>query len=255
MGNGKIFCRIEKKYTLTGDQRARFQKMISSYIRPDEYPSCTICNLYFDTPTFLMIRNSVDADNYKEKLRLRSYGVPKPSDKVFLELKKKYDGVVYKRREIMTLSEAQAYISGGSPPRDSQIFREIDYVIGTYEELAPAVWICYDREAFYAVNDPTVRITFDSDLLYRNKDVKLESGVYGKRILDPDKYIMEIKASGGMPLWLTSTLDACGIYGGSFSKYGAAYNLMLRDSTVDFTKILSNNCRSNNNELNIQSRC
>jgi hypothetical protein len=171
-----------------------------------------------------MIRNSIDAENYKEKLRLRSYGIPEDDGKVFLELKKKFDGVVYKRREIMTYSEAKDYIYTRKKTYDTQIMREIDYVMRVYEGLAPAAFLSYDRESFVGIHDDGLRITFDSNIIYRFEDVRLESGIYGRSLLPPDMYIMEIKVLGAIPMWLVRELSACEIYKGSYSKYGTAYH-------------------------------
>lgn len=240
MSNGQIFCRVEQKFPISADKRYRLERLIRDRIVPDKYPRGTICNLYFDTPNFLMIRNSIDAENYKEKLRLRSYGIPSDDGRVFLELKKKYDGVVYKRREIMTYSEAKEYINTRKTPKDTQIMREIDYVMDTYEGLAPAAFLSYDREAFVGAMDSSVRITFDSNIIYRFDDVTLEGGIYGNTILPPDMYIMEIKVLGAIPMWLVKELSACEIYKGSFSKYGTAYKNMISENKY-FNTLTANN--------------
>lgn len=236
MSNGQIFCRVEQKFPISADKRYRLERLIKDHIEPDKYPRGTICNLYFDTPDYLMIRNSIDAENYKEKLRLRSYGIPEDDGKVFLELKKKFDGVVYKRREIMTYSEAKDYIYTRKKPYDTQIMREIDHVMRVYEGLAPAAFLSYDRESFVGIHDDGFRITFDSNIVYRFEDVRLESGIYGRSLLPPDMYIMEIKVLGAIPMWLVRELSACEIYKGSYSKYGTAYTQMLSEKNIVFDK-------------------
>ena len=237
MSNGQIFCRVEKKFVISADKRYRLERLMRDRIVPDKYPRGTVCNLYFDTPDFLMIRNSIDAEIYKEKLRLRSYGIPSDDGRVFLELKKKYDGVVYKRRETMSYVEAKEYISARKAPMDTQIMREIDYVMNTYDGLAPAAFLSYEREAFVGALDPSLRITFDSDIIYRFDDVSLEGGIYGRRLLLPDTYIMEIKVLGAIPLWLVRELSACEIYKSSFSKYGTAYKQMISENNIFDTQI------------------
>lgn len=124
-----IFKRTEKKYILTKEQHKALFSIIKGRLSSDKFPKSTILNIYLDTSDFLMIRNSIEATSYKEKLRLRSYGTPDDDSKVFLEIKKKYKGVVYKRREVMTLEEARRYIDNGIKPFDSQIMREIDYMM------------------------------------------------------------------------------------------------------------------------------
>ena len=140
-----IFQRVEKKYRLTPLQKAALLQEVKEHLTPDAHGRSTICSLYLDTPEHLLIRNSIDARVYKEKLRLRSYGTPTPDEPVFLEIKKKYKGVVYKRRVSLPLDEATAYIHGGEKPLDSQIMSEIDYAMHFYRQPQPAMLIAYER--------------------------------------------------------------------------------------------------------------
>ncbi len=218
-----VFERTETKYIITLGQRRRLLELISGYIKADEYGESTVCSLYFDTDDYRLIRSSLDKPVYKEKLRLRSYSTPKQESKVFLELKKKYSGVVYKRRETLRYREAMGYLRTGVAPVDTQIMREIDWAMRYYKGLKPKMFIAYDRTAFYSKTDHELRITFDKNVRYRTDDLDLASGSYGERILDHDKCIMEIKALNSMPLWLVDALGALGILPGSFSKYGTAY--------------------------------
>lgn len=218
-----IFKRIEKKYRLTLTQKQLLLDQVGEHLTPDEHGESTICSLYLDTPDYLLIRNSIDAEAYKEKLRLRSYGTPNPDSSVFLELKKKYQGVVYKRRVVMTLREAEVYLETGVLPMDSQIMREIDYAMAFYHRPKPAMMIVYERDAYYVKGMPNLRITFDRAVRYRDHDLKLEAGPQGTTIIPPDTVLMEIKTDGAMPVWLSHALDHCGILPTSFSKYGTAY--------------------------------
>ncbi len=222
MSDQFIFRRIEKKYRITPEQRTRLLALVENRLTPDKHGKSTVCSLYLDTPDSLLIRNSIDAKAYKEKLRIRSYGTPRKDSKVFFEIKKKYKGVVYKRRAAMTLAEAEAYVSGGAPPFESQIISELDYAMRYYRHPAPAMLIACEREAFYDTQSPDLRLTFDSDIRYRACDLSLASGADGTPLADGE-IILEIKTGGAMPLWLAHALDACSIYPTSFSKYGTAY--------------------------------
>ena len=222
MSDQFIFRRVEKKYRITPVQRSRLLELVGERLAPDKHGKSTVCSLYLDTPDFLLIRNSIDAKAYKEKLRIRSYGTPTASSKVFFEIKKKYKGIVYKRRAPMTLAEAENYISGGSPPFESQIISEIDYAMRYYRHPAPAMLIACEREAFYSTENTDLRLTFDSNIRYRTCELSLASGADGTPIADGD-IILEIKTGGAMPLWLAHALDACSIYPTSFSKYGTSY--------------------------------
>lgn len=221
-----IFERTEIKYIISLRQREALLKMIEAYIKPDEYGESTVCSLYFDTDDFLLIRNSMDKPVYKEKLRLRSYSTPKANSSVFLELKKKYRGVVYKRRQTLRYAEAMDYLNHSELPNDSQIMREIDYTMERYRNLRPRMFIGYDRTAFYSKTDHELRITFDKNVRFRTDNLELSKGSYGETILQKNLCIMEIKSLNTMPLWLTAALNELKLFPGSFSKYGTAYRIV-----------------------------
>ena len=221
-----VFERTEKKYILTLSQRKALLEQIAAYFKPDEYGESTVCSLYFDTPDYRLIRRSMEKPVYKEKLRLRSYSTPKQDSNVFLELKKKYNGVVYKRRQTMTYRQAKDYLQNGVKPTDSQMMREIDWSMRYYRDIAPKVFIAYDRTAFYSKTDHELRITFDRNVRFRTDHLDLAKGHYGERILDAGLCIMEIKALAAMPLWLTDALSKLQVFPGTFSKYGTAYQII-----------------------------
>ncbi len=221
------FMRYEKKYILNKGLQKRFLDDIASRIRRDEFGRYTICNLYYDTEDDRLIRTSLEKPVYKEKLRMRSYGVPKPEDQVFIELKKKYEGVVYKRRTSMNARKAAAYLHEGEVPEaEDQVCREINHFMRYYEP-SPNVFIAYDREAYAGLEDPELRITFDTGLRWRDYDLDLTAGDYGEALMDEDFVLMEIKVGGALPIWLAKTLSKEGIFPGSFSKYGTCYREKL----------------------------
>ena len=197
--------------------------LIEDKVDCDEYGKSTVSNIYLDTPNFLLIRNSIDAKVYKEKLRIRSYGVPTDDSKVFFEIKKKYKGIVYKRRLSLTCNQVADYIENGIRPTDSQIMNEIDWCMKIYDNPKPKVVLSYEREAFYWKNDKDIRLTFDRNVRYRMNDLSLQKGSFGVRIIPENSILMEIKTPGSMPIELAEILSLCKIYPSSFSKYGKAY--------------------------------
>lgn len=231
MKSQNIFQRYELKYLVTAQQRQSIESDMASYMKGDQYGQSTICNIYYDQPDFRLIRRSLEKPAYKEKLRVRSYGRATDRSKVFVELKKKYRGVVYKRRLSLPEREAAYYLAsdarGGLP---GQIGREIDYFRSFYQELRPSMFIAYDREAFYAVDDDSFRVTFDRNILWRTENLSLTGDVYGRQILAPGQSLMEIKVGSAMPLWMTEILTRHGVYQTSFSKYGNAYQAMLLEN-------------------------
>ena len=190
------FKRYEKKYLVTQQQYNALAKVFAARMVPDRFAESTISNIYYDTPDFRLIRRSLDRPAYKEKLRLRTYRTPEADTEAFVEIKKKYDHIVYKRRVAMTYSEAQAYLDGGAAPEQSQISREIDWFLHFYKGIQPAMCICYDRLALFDKYQPELRVTFDSGIRWRMDDLDLSSGSAGEQLLPHDTCLMEIKIPG-----------------------------------------------------------
>ena len=225
-----IFERYEIKFLLDSRQRAMVERAFEGRMLPDMHGESTICNIYYDTPDCRLVRTSLEKPVYKEKLRLRSYGPVLEEQQVFLELKKKYRDVVYKRRIELPDDVAERYLAGLSPlPYDSQVGREIDYFRRFYPGLQPMVYLCYDRSPWYAVDDAGFRATFDRNIRFRQEDMTLTAQPGGERLLMPHESLFEVKTSGAIPLWLAETLDRAGAQKCSFSKYGEAYKVFSKE--------------------------
>lgn len=222
-----LFKRYEIKYLLGKRELDAVLSAFPGRMIDDEYGEAAVCSLYFDTPDYRIIRRSLEKPFYKEKLRVRSYGTPADDGAVFLELKKKYNSIVYKRREKMSLTSAENFLK--NPDAHSQISAEIAYFLSFYPDVGPTTFIGCVRQAYYGVDDRDLRITFDKDIVCRSYDLDLRLGLYGNPVLPRDMYLMEIKTSGAMPLWLAGTLAENKIYPTSFSKYGRAYENALRE--------------------------
>lgn len=223
-----VFKRYELKYMLTSAQKEKVLKAMAPYMKLDKYGRTTIRNLYYDTDDYLLIRRSIEKPVYKEKLRIRSYSKATEDNEVFVELKKKYKHIVYKRRVTIPNDEATKWLSGEiNLTKNNQITNEIDYFLGFYNSLHPSIFLSYEREAYYSLDGTDFRVTFDDEILCRQNDLSLASDVYGERILPDDKVLMEIKCSGGIPLWMTEILSKEKIYKTSFSKYGTAYKTLI----------------------------
>ncbi len=231
MGETKLsFERYEKKYLLSRGQYESLCRALEGRVVPDLYFKSTVCSLYYDTDDFALIRRSIDAPVYKEKLRVRSYNVPDADGEVFVELKKKYKGMVYKRRIAMRAREAAAYLAGMAPPPErSQMTRELDWFLRS-NRVGPKVLIACDRTAWTAKDDPELRITFDENLRWRADALDLTQGSAGEPLLPPGEVLMEIKIPGATPMWLARLLSDRAIFPRGFSKYGTCYqNEILND--------------------------
>lgn len=229
----EVFNRYEKKYRINDACYHKLRERLSEYMEADAHSRdgefYTICNIYYDTPQNDLIRHSIEKPVYKEKLRLRSYGVVTPEDKVFLENKKKYKGLVNKRRTKLKLAEAYRFIQSGEMPEyqsymNVQVLKELQYLLRRMDmELQPALFLSYDRVAMFGKEDRDFRVTFDRNITTRRYDLGLHYGIYGDKLLPEDEWIMEVKINQAMPLWMTKILSEFQIYPASFSKYGTEY--------------------------------
>lgn len=250
MGNYQaVFKRKEIKYLLSSEERNALLPILNTCMEPDAFAHSSISNLYYDTPDFRMVRRSLEKPMYKEKLRLRSYGTPEDTSTVFPEIKKKAMGIVCKRRISLPYQEAVSFLSGqqiastdtcnGTTQQIAstdmcdgttrQILHELDWMLASYENLSPRVFLSYGRDSYKGISDPSLRLTLDQDILFRTDRLDLQEGAFGEAILLPDQTLMEVKISNAAPLWLAQALSEIGIFPVSFSKYGRAYERICRD--------------------------
>lgn len=232
----EVFNRVEEKYVITKEQYLSIVNQLKYYMLADEYSKNNkfyqICNIYYDTEDNNLIRTSLLKPVYKEKIRLRSYGIPSSNSKVFLEIKKKYRGVVNKRRTVLRLNEAYSFANTGELPdvkeyMNTQVLKELQYSIKHYR-IMPKVFLSYERRAFFGIEQNGFRVTFDRNIIARRDDVALECGVFGERVVPEDTIIMEVKYTHRMPLWFIAILRENSLDKTSFSKYGTEYTNYLK---------------------------
>ncbi len=223
-----VFKRYELKYLLTQAQKQAVLQAMEPHMALDQYGRSTIRNIYFDTDDYRLIRHSIEKPAYKEKLRIRSYRQAQADSTVFVELKKKYDSIVYKRRICLSEQETMQWLLRKKHcSQESQISEEVDYFLDFYGDIHPAVFLSYEREAYFSKDGSDFRVTFDEKVLCRQEDISLHSAVYGTELLPDDMVLMEIKCDRGIPLWMTAVLSREKIYKTSFSKYGTAYQSII----------------------------
>lgn len=233
------FQRYEKKYLLSREKYLALWRELEAQVEPDIFFQSTVCSMYYDWADFRLIRHSLEKPVYKEKLRLRSYNVPGPEDQVFVELKKKFQGVVYKRRVALPAVEAEAWLAGRTPaPDQSQISREIDWFLKT-NPVSPRVLIACDRRAYVAQEDKELRITFDSSIRWRETELSLTAGDQGQELLADGQVLMEIKLPEAAPLWLAGLLSRLEIFPQGFSKYGQCYEKELAEKYFDGVMVIA----------------
>lgn len=242
----EVFNRYEHKYMLDRETFLKVLRVMDEHMVIDSYNighrPYTIANIYFDTPDDYLIRTSLSKPKYKEKLRLRAYGVPDLNQKVYLEIKKKFNGIVNKRRTKLTLEEAYKFVVSGKAPEpkeymNAQVLREIEYFLKIYN-LSPKLYLAYDRIAYFEKENRDLRISFDMNIRSRRYDLGLETGDYGEKLLTGDVYIMEIKTSLAKPLWLADMLSELRIKRRSFSKYGTEFKKMINQTKKEYKEVV-----------------
>lgn len=240
MSYQNIFKRYELKYLITKEEQELLKSLMGEYMEADKFGKNIIRNIYFDTPDKLLIRRSLEKPVYKEKLRVRCYGEAVSEKTVFVELKKKYNGIVYKRRMDLSEQSAMNYLCKRLPLESPcQISREIDCFYNLYKNIEPSIFISYEREAFYSDEDSNFRMTFDENIMFRDYDLSLKSAIYGDNILPQSSVLLEVKTALSIPIWLTEFLSLHKIYKISFSKYGNAYNKMLLTKSLGGEKYVA----------------
>jgi hypothetical protein len=231
----EIFNRYENKYMLDCDTYQKIQERLADYMEPDAYNQggqpYSICNVYYDTPDSHLIRSSLQKPSYKEKLRVRSYGTAEAGGKVYVEIKKKFRGIVNKRRSGISMEAAQLFLQTGIKPKitegmNEQVIDEAAYML-SHKQLQPAVYLAYERVAWFGTGQHDLRVSFDSGIVTRRSELSLASPVYGEQLLNSNMRLMEIKVAQSIPLWLSHLLSEYRIYPTSFSKYGREYEKQL----------------------------
>lgn len=225
------FKRYEKKYLVTREQFHQFVERCGDRLIPDEYGCYSIRNLYYDNDYYELIRASISKPFYKEKFRVRSYGNPKNGSVTFAEIKKKCDGIVYKRRISGTYDEIMSFLAGQDIPDKAPVScQEIRQFFKRYQPI-PKVYISYDRNAYVLKENPSIRLTFDQNIAWRTNDLDLQTETETHPLTDSEQMIFELKTDSGIPMWLSNLLSNLNIFPGSFSKYGTCYtNYLIKES-------------------------
>lgn len=237
MNSEKVFeatmMRVEDKYPMTKAQAEEFLRRAMPHLRPDLYPEYDIHNIYYDTPDNALIIHCLGHPQYKEKLRLRSYGDPDNGTPCFLEIKKKFKNTGIKRR--ISIKEREAYACmryGKELPEKSQIASEIAYVMQG-RGLQEKMFIAYHRKAFSGIEEQDLRITFDTDICFRLDQLSLRKTGKETKLTDDDEVLMEIKVMNRYPMWLTQILSDMKLYRRTFSKYGTIYSELFRQRNAE----------------------
>ena len=223
-----VMKRYEMKYVLSKEQLDYLKNALVGHMVIDQYGKTSIASIYYDTPDYHLIRTSIEKPTYKEKMRLRAYGVVERGEPVYLEIKRKCQGVVYKRRIETSEKDVSRFLKHDDDfIGEGQIAKEMVYFRDYYQNLEPKIMIAYDRTSYKEL-DGDIRLTIDENPRYRTYDLNLHTSMDGQPLLPLGGAILEIKVQQEMPLWLADILDKGKIYQSSFSKVGTAYKQSMK---------------------------
>lgn len=236
-----VFKRHELKYIFSIEKYEKLLKCMEGKMVLDKYGRNRITSIYYDTIDYKIIRNSLEKPKYREKLRVRVYGVPNEEEQAYIELKKKYNGIVYKRRVGAKQKDVLKHLNDKVEEIEhSQIQKEIDYFKSEYDSIEAKVYLAYDREAYYTKVDSEFRMTFDFNIRVRNNNVSFEETRDDKLVLDENYVLLEVKTVEGMPFWLLEFFKENEISTVSFSKYGTAYKKYILPKFVEYVRSKKN---------------
>ncbi len=226
--------RYEFKYYASSDQLEALRNMLQPFTLPDEYAAeqagghYTVRSIYFDTPNFQMYHRKQDHFAHRMKVRLRGYNIGNDESKVFLELKRKYEGPILKNRCGLPYGVVKKIFQGaavddllpeiGKPDNLRRFFYQI-----YQHRLKPVVTVAYEREVFLSkLWDPenNLRITIDKNLraipypgvdeLYEERNVQHPL---------PHQFILEVKFNQYCPVWMKPILAHFSLQKAPASKY------------------------------------
>ena len=240
-----VFERYEMEYMVNYEQKEGLLRAMAPYMTLDRYGPEAIRDIYFDTDTYRLIRRSIEKPVYEENFRIRSDCQVTPDSMVFIELKKKFQKIVYKRCLVLPEKQAMQWVrEEAESGLDSQIFREIDYFRRYYGTLRPVVFLSYEREAYHCTQGGSFRVIFDESILCRQEELSLTSEVWGTPLLPEGTSLMKIKCSGGIPMWMARVLSENKVYITTFSKYGTAYRKRIVPSMIKGGTVYAGHCFS-----------
>jgi hypothetical protein len=231
----KALNRHELKYEVTRDQYQSLSEALANYMQPDTYGDengrYLVTSLYYDTTDYKAYWDKIQGHRYRRKLRVRVYGdqTVTPDTPCFVEIKQRTDRTIQKKRVVLPYSSAIDLCETGTgvahvPESGGAVVDEVKYLRSALQ-LQPACIVSYDRLAFNGTElGPGLRVTFDTNMKCRGHELSLlPTGYAENRFFAPPHWcIMEIKADGSVPLWLTKLIGEHRCTRRNISKYCTA---------------------------------
>ncbi len=236
-------ARYELKYVVEESRARAITGFLRSYLRPSVYNRSgsiagePVCSLYFDSPDLLFYRQNSAGLKNRIKLRIRFYDSDweRPA---FLEIKRRVNETICKARTMISrdvvrqmLCRQWASPSGGASAgsvdygsRQIEVQQQFAY-LQAVARARPLLYVSYIREAFVAVDDGPLRVTFDRQLratLYEGEDrltVPSRGNPPHTRSLPPESVVLELKFNRACPQWMQKMVRVFNLHRRSLCKY------------------------------------
>jgi len=242
MGEGHVASRYECKYLVSHRVAAEIRRFMEPFMVPDAFAAgrpgnrYRICSLYLDTLDLHLYHQTAYGEKDRFKLRVRSYSDDAASP-VFLEVKRRVNEVILKRRVGLPRDVALELLSTGRSDRlggcSNEQLADLEYFKAHLAVAAarPFLRVRYVREAYEAVGGDPLRITFDTDIDWLPTcamDVNLDAagwiatGVPGE--------VLEIKFTDRFPAWVGTMIRGFDLNRESVAKYVLSVDSLFADS-------------------------
>lgn len=229
----ETMSRHDIKYIIDEKTVGELRKcLLANNMRKQIHDSDLVVSAYCDTDDFASIRKCIDDPKHKEKIRIRSYGPIGDDDLAYLEIKRKENGLLTKRRVKVRYGDIPGILSG-SQKMQGEFGDELDDFLSRYPNSEPRIRISYERESYKAEDESSdLRVTLDHDIRYKvGKGIRLD-GSDGTCLMSPRRYIIEIKTLGETPKWLDMFFKSRSLKPRSYSKYAKAYTKAVRNNSL-----------------------
>lgn len=190
--------RQEEKYLINSEDKTKLIKALDENLYPgffDEVEEYKVRSVYFDSLDDQDYHNKSDIFGFMKKIRLRTYSPEDETGK--FEFKRKYmdqgevkDSLIISKNHVNEIIKGNFEVFKNYKEPIAKFFHEI--LISMH--YRPVSLVQYQRKAYTNIL-PGTRITFDSDLEFRNHNFTLfsDDGEDLIKVLDEDKSILELK--------------------------------------------------------------
>lgn len=234
--------RYECKYLVSPEVANDIRWFIEPFMVPDRYAQerpgyrYPICSLYFDTLDLHLYRQTAAGEKNRFKLRVRSYS-DDPATPVFLEVKRRINDVILKRRAKLPREVASAMLATGITDRlegsTRELLADLDFFSGhlTVAAATPFLRIRYLREAYEAKGGDPLRITFDTEIAWLpTPAVDFQLGAEGWIQTPVPGTVLEIKFTDRYPAWVGGMIREFGLNRQSVAKYVLSVDSFFAES-------------------------